>query len=127
MFNAADGDIRYFSDMIRSMPKQRARLYLPAIKVAFERLQALHRELLNLENTCHRYMKLLKMHLHIEVNNEARDNNKAARQTSEAVRQTSETSRQISESSRQISEAVRQTSETSRQNGLATMFMLMVS
>ena len=71
MFNDADGDFRYF-DGIHSMPslsQQRARLYLPAIKVAFERLQALHRELVNLEKTCHQSMKLVRapLDLHRQI------------------------------------------------------------
>ena len=64
MFNAADGDIRYFGGIrVGSMPNllpQRALLCLPAIKVAFERLQALHRELVNLEKMCHQSMKLVR-------------------------------------------------------------------
>jgi len=64
MFNAADGDIRYFRGIrVRSMPDQlpqRARSCLPAIKVAFERLQALHRELVKLEKLCHQSMKLVR-------------------------------------------------------------------
>ena len=48
----------------------------------------------------------LKMRLHIELSNEARDNSEAARQ---------------------ICDAVRRTSETTRQNGLAAMFTLTVS
>jgi hypothetical protein len=56
MFNAADGDFRYFT----GMSQQRARLYLPEIKVAFEGLQALHIVLVNLEKSCHQSMKLVR-------------------------------------------------------------------